>query len=237
MDQSVTAMLDVARRNAPRDRSSASARIHEDLRQRILSLELPPGTSLLRAELAQSYEVSQTPLRDALQRLEQEDLVQIFPQSRTIVTRIDVPAVSQALFLRVSLETEVMRRLAGRPDPEVIGRARSVLALQRTVAEDLGQLRLFQELDEHFHAVLFDGLGQGDLHRLIQARSGHLDRMRRLQRHSPEKIRSILDGHQEMLDAVEAGDAPAAMAAVREHLRKPKDWIDQHRARHEAYFA
>lgn len=102
---SVKDAFDLVRQSEPRGRVSASGRIYDDLRQRILSLELPPGTNLLRTELAAKYQVSQTPLRDALQRLEQDGLVQIFPQSRTMVTRIDIPLIHEAYFLRTALET------------------------------------------------------------------------------------------------------------------------------------
>ena len=172
-----------------------------------------------------------------MQRLEQDDLVLIYPQSRTLVTRIDLPKIHQAHFLRVALETEVVRRLAQRGAPEVVARARSVNELQRSVADDRDQLRVFQQLDEYFHRVLFEGLEQDDLHGLIRSRAGHLDRVRRLQVHSDAKIANILDGHQEMLDAIEAQDETAAIAALRAHLHKNLDWVEEFRTRFPDYFA
>src|SRR5690606_28246102 len=134
---------------------SAAARIHDDLRQRILSLELPPGSNLLRVELAEHYEVSVTPLRDALQLLEQDGLVEIFPQSRTQVTRIDIAKVHEAHVLRVALETEIVRRLAEQDPADTVSHCRSVIELQRSIADDRSQLQLFHELDEYFHVTLF----------------------------------------------------------------------------------
>mgnify|MGYP003667759157 CR=1 FL=1 len=233
---SVKAALDLVRHSEPKLRMSASGRIYDDLRQRILSLELPPGTNLLRTELAAKYQVSQTPLRDALQRLEQDGLVEIFPQSRTLVTRIDIPLIHEAHFLRTALETEVVRQLARSGAAETVARGRAVLDMQRSVAGDPSQLRLFQELDEYLHRVLFDGLGRSSLHGLIRSRSGHLDRVRRLQVHSAEKIRSILEGHTAILDGIEAQDEAAAMAAMRGHLRKSPDWVDEFRAVNAEYF-
>lgn len=236
MDLAIKAALDLIRQNAAGDRPSAASRIYADLRQRILSLDLPPGKSLLRSEIAERYGVSQTPLRDALQRLEQDDLVEIFPQSRTVVTRIDVAKVQEAHFLRVALETEVMRHLARRGMPETVAHARSVLELQRELAGDSESLQQFQELDEYFHGVLFAGLGHDNLHGLIRSRAGHLDRVRRLQAHSARKIATILDGHKAILDAIEARDEAAAMGALRDHLRKAPDWIEEFRAGHAAFF-
>ncbi|PZX11211.1 DNA-binding GntR family transcriptional regulator [Palleronia aestuarii] len=237
MEVSIKAALDLMRHDVPQARPSAASRIYDDLRQRILSLELPPGTNLLRADLARHYDVSVTPLRDALQKLEADGLVRIYPQSRTLVTRIDEALVHEGHFLRRALETEVVRHLAKGEASETVERARSVVALQRSLQDERGQLRLFQELDEHFHRTLFDGLGRSALHDLIRSRAGHLDRVRRLQTHSPEKIQDILRGHDAILEAISAGDEDAAMAAMRDHLFKEPDWVQEFRAMHVDYFA
>lgn len=237
MDTSVKAALDMARRSPPRERASASSRVYDDLRQRILSLELPPGTALFRAELASRYEVSQTPIRDAMQRLEQDGLVKIYPQSRTLVTRIDIPQIYEAHFLRTALETEVVRRLASAPAEETVERARSVVEMQQRLAQDRSQIPAFQELDEYFHQILFEGVGQDSLHRLILSRSGHLDRVRRLQPPSDEKLRHIVEGHEEILAGIEAQDEVAAVGAIRFHLSKTVAKVEEFRARHEEYFA
>lgn len=237
MNLSVKAAVELVRNNLRQMPRSASSTIYDDLRQRILSLELPPGASLLRSELAQRYEVSQTPLRDALQRLEQDGLVEIFPQSRTLVTRIDIQKVHQAHLLRVAVETEIVRRLARQGAPELVDYGRAVIELQRSLAEDHSQLQLFQEMDEFFHGVLFGGLNQQDLHAMIRSRSGHLDRVRRLQTHPAEKIQNILEGHEAILSGIEARDENRAMAAIREHLEKSTDWVEPYRREHDEYFA
>jgi DNA-binding GntR family transcriptional regulator len=229
-------MLALGRRGPLTARPSAASGIYDELRQRILSLELPPGTNLLRAELAKQFEVSITPLRDALQKLEADRLVKIYPQSRTVVTRIDTDLVHEGHFLRLSLETEVVRRLAAADAVETVRHARSIIDIQSSIGDDYSQLRLFQQLDEHFHRTLFQGIDQIALHDLIRTRGGHLDRVRRLQRHSPKKIRAIMEGHRQIVDAIEAQDADAAMSGIRTHLHKSPDWIDEIRDQHRDYF-
>jgi DNA-binding GntR family transcriptional regulator len=237
MNIAVKAALELVRHTARRESRSAAARIYEDLRQRILSLELPPGSNLLRAELADHYEVSVTPLRDALQLLEQDGLVEIFPQSRTQVTRIDLAKVREAHLLRVALETEVVRSLAERESSDAVGHCRAVIELQRSVADDRSQLQLFHQLDEYFHASLFAALELEDLQKIVRSRAGHLDRVRRLQTHSDDKIREIVEGHVAIVDAIEAHDPQAAMEALRQHLWKAPDWTDAFRAQYRDYFA
>ncbi len=237
MDIPIKEALELGRRGASAARPSASTGIYDELRQRILSLELPPGTNLLRAELAKQFDVSVTPLRDALQKLEADGLIKIYPQSRTVVTRIDTDLVHEGHFLRRALETEVVRRLASDGAPETTERARSIVGMQKLIGSDDTQLRLFQELDEHFHRTLFQGIGQIAMHDLIRSRAGHLDRVRRLQRHSPEKISAIIEGHLQILDAIEARDVDAAVAEIRAHLHKDRDWVDEFRDKHRDYFA
>src|SRR5580765_686443 len=107
-----------ARRPAPRsperlDRDrQAAPQVFERLRGMIISLELPPGSPLSRAALAGQFGVSSTPIRDALMRLEEEGLVEVFPQYATVVSRIDIGLAQQAHFLRQSLELEIVKGLA-----------------------------------------------------------------------------------------------------------------------------
>src|SRR3546814_6143369 len=151
------------------DSLPASQRIYDDLRSRIVSLELPPGTTLSRGALAKHYDVSLTPIREAMQRLEQDGLIRIFPQSKTVVTKIDVAQLYEAHFLRVAVESEVARRLASAPDlallkPALLKKAKAILALQETLAGNLEEIGLFNELDEAFHQTLFAGVDQLNLH-------------------------------------------------------------------------
>ena len=70
----------------------------ERLRNMIIALELPPGSPLSRAELAGQFGVSSTPMRDALMRLEEEGLVDVFPQHATVVSRVDVGRAAAGTF-------------------------------------------------------------------------------------------------------------------------------------------
>jgi len=73
------------------DRSrQVAVQVYEILRERILAVELAPGALLVRGDIQEEFGVSQTPVRDALLRLQEEGLVDIFPQHATLVSRIDI---------------------------------------------------------------------------------------------------------------------------------------------------
>ncbi|MEI4488823.1 GntR family transcriptional regulator [Frigidibacter sp. MR17.14] len=212
-------------------------RVYGDLRRRIITLELAPDTTLSRTDLSDTYGVSQTPIREALQLLKQEGLVFIFPQSRTVVTRIDVPQIYEAHFLRMSLETEVCRRLAAEDSDATLSRARSILRMQEAISDDPSQIAMFQELDEVFHQTLFAGVGQIGLNHLVRERSGHLERARRL--HLPEKgkVVSILDGHKAIIAGIASGRPEAATDAMRDHLSQTVSRIEALRREFPDHFA
>ncbi len=215
---------------------SAAGRTLDALRQRIITLDLPPETVLSRIELAQHYDVSQTPLREALQKLEAEGLVDIYPQSRTVVTRIDTTKMHEAHFLRLAVETEVLRRLSHECDATSLSRLKVILTLQEELSGSLAELPAFQELDEVFHQTLMAAAGQPGLHALLRSRSGHLNRVRRLDLPNEGKIRRILDGHRAIIAAIEAKDEAAALTAIRDHLSQTVSRVEALRAKYPSYF-
>ena len=139
---------------ASRASGTASTRIYTDLRDRIVRLELPPDTTLDRSELAEQYGVSQSPVREAMLRLEQDGLVRSFPQSRTVVTRIDVSRIREEHFLRVAVESEVVRQLAESADPSVVTKLKGLLRLQAALVGDVEQADLDASEADRIFSIL-----------------------------------------------------------------------------------
>src|SRR5258706_2131012 len=117
-----------------RDRQAAP-QVFERLRSMIISLDLPPGSPLSRAALAGQFGVSSTPIRDALMRLEEEGLVEVFPQYATVVSRIDIGLAQQAHFLRQALELEIVKGVALEHSDQVVGELSSTITLQQKFAK------------------------------------------------------------------------------------------------------
>lgn len=216
-------------------RGSASAQLHGSLRDRIIQLELEPGQNLSRGEIAAEYGVSQTPVRDALLKLEEEGLIDTFPQSKTEVSKINIEHALETQFLRLSLELEITRRLAKAHDPALIAPAQSILAQQKA-AMTANDLAAFARLDRDFHLSLFEAGGVSDLYGVVHARSGHIDRLRKLNLPDPGKLASILDCHTRLLDAIRAGDTAETEKVVREHLSGTLAKINDIRERHQDFF-
>ena len=216
----------------------AAPQVFEWLRASILSLQLAPGTALSRTELAERFELSQTPVRDALLQLAQEGLVDIFPQHATLVSRIDIASATQAHFLRCAIELEVVRTLALAPaDDTAVLRAKLTAQIDLQAALAIADTEEFIASDQAFHRLMYEAAGAPDLYELVRRRSGHLDRLRRLDLPSPGKAERVVRDHRAIVAALAARDQDAAQAAMRTHLSGTLGRIADIRVRHPDYVA
>ena len=223
----MNALANVAPLKLDRTRQSAP-QVLEALRELIVSFQLEPGTVLQRAELAEHFGISQTPIRDALLRLGEEQLVDIFPQHATVVSRIDLSAALQSHFLRRSIELEILAVLCGMPEPEhggLVRRLNANLALQEAALHPLDVARLALA-DQAFHQEMYEAAKVGPLWSLVRRQSGHIDRLRRLNLPDEGKPQTIVRDHRAIFDAIAHRDAPAAQQALRQHLSGTLAFVD-----------
>ncbi|MGY4799945.1 GntR family transcriptional regulator [Teichococcus aerofrigidensis] len=214
---------------------SAGEFAYRALREAILVLTLAPGAVLSRAALAAQLGLSQTPVREALMRLQAEGLVEVVPSASTRVARIDLASAREALFLRRAIELETVRHLAEAPPAGLRAGLQEHLREQRRLLEG-GDHDAFAAADDAFHAELHAAAGVAGLWDLAQARSGHLRRLRRLHLPAPGKAAAILAEHEALADAILAGRVEAAVAGLRRHLSDTLGRIAEIQARHAGYF-
>jgi DNA-binding GntR family transcriptional regulator len=223
-------------RPLPFDRSRhAAPQVFEQLRDAIVSLQLAPGTVLSRAELAEQFALSQTPIRDALMKLGEEGLVDIFPQHATLVSRIDIASATQAQFLRRSIEAEVVRVVAGRADAALLDQLRAQIDVQSSLLGSPAYLE-FIAADRSFHRLMYEAAGVPELFQLVRQRSGHVDRLRLLNLPTVGKQRAIVRDHRRIVEALAAGNADAAQDHLRQHLAGTLAQTETIRSAHPDYF-
>ncbi|MFC5522288.1 GntR family transcriptional regulator [Polaromonas jejuensis] len=223
----MNALAKVAPLKLDRTRQSAP-QVFEALRELIVSVQLQPGTVLQRAELAEHFGISQTPIRDALLRLGEEQLVDIFPQHATVVSRIDLSAALQAHFLRRAIELEILTTLCGLPDAkhrELVQRLNTNLLLQEAALKplDLAKLAL---ADQAFHQEMYEAANVGPLWTLVRKQSGHVDRLRHLNLPDEGKPQAIVRDHRAIVEAIARKDAQGAEKALRQHLAGTLAFVD-----------
>ena len=135
--------------------------VFEDMKRRILTLELEPGQALSEADLCAYYSVSRTPMKTVLRSLDDAGYIELSPYQQTRVTRIDVDVVEQYLYARVALERAVIRDFAFSAgqmqleDMDHVIRKQEIVAAQPPV-----DVLEFHELDIRLHEVWFNAVGK-----------------------------------------------------------------------------
>lgn len=213
--------------------TSKAERVYRELRRRIRELALPPGAALRKEEIALEMGVSRAPVSEAIARLADEALVDVFPQHGSFVAPIRAEDVRESLFIRTALEIEAIRRVTQAADPSLTAELQANLEGQ-VEALTAGDLALFYDLDEAMHAAIFAALEAPRAMRLLDAARAPLDRPRRLGLPEAGRPEATLAEHRRIVDAIASGDPEFAAAAMRAHLTQVARSVERELAAIEA---
>jgi DNA-binding GntR family transcriptional regulator len=180
-------------------------------------MQLAPGAPLNEKELTQVYGVSRTPIREALIRLAEEGLVEIFPQSGTFVGRIPRGGLAEAVVVRMALEGAAVAHAITAAREADLARIAAIIGRQRDHLAQNNQ-DAFHAEDEAFHAALADAAGHPGLWRIAQQAKVQIDRCRRLTLPVPGRMQTVIDEHEAIVAALRRRDLAAASAAMERHL-------------------
>ena len=201
------------------DDTSKTQRVYLELRRRIRELELPPGARLNKNDIADEFGVSRAPVSDALARLAEEGLVDVFPQNGSFVAPIRDEDIRESMLIRTALEIEAIRQVTEIADDDLIARLSDNLERQKKAVEGENMSRL-DELDEAFHSIIMEALDAPRLQRLLDGCRARLDRPRFHALPVYGRPAATLAEHQRIFDAIRSGDPEYASSAMRVHLKK-----------------
>lgn len=194
-----------------------SDQIYEYLRRAIVRLDLQPGAALQEKDIAERFDVSRTPVREALQRLAEEDLVDILPHSGTWVSRISFQVAEEGFVLRRALEVESVRKAAELATAQDAALLEASIARMRAIV-GAGRLEDYLEEDDAFHATIARISGYPRIWKFITLAKVHLDRMRQLSAPVPGHLAEVTEQHAAIAQAVQRQNAMQAELAMRIHL-------------------
>lgn len=200
--------------------------VFSHLRNLILTLQLQPSQGLSEKELSVRLGVSRTPVREALIRLADEGLVDIYPQRGTFVAPIRIAEVKEARFIREALETAVTKRAVDEISDKYLERLEENLRRQ-SFAVSRADHDEFMILDEEFHHTLCYSVSLPRAWKVIQTVKGQLDRVRYIGLREPGHIDEMYNQHSEIFYAIKNGDSDAAVEKMRLHLQEVWETIER----------
>ncbi len=197
--------------------------IYEDIKAKILSTELLPGDKVSENKLSEIYDVSRTPIRQVLQLLSNEGLIEIVPQKGTYVTKISISLVKDVIFLRKCIEPAIFATLIKQDLTKLINELNDNIQEQEQLGEN--DYVKFNYLDNLFHYTLHSYANKENIYKIIEGNAHHYNRLRVIY----EKIYDIsskIDEHKQIVKALENKDIDAFNTILEEHIKPLSDEIE-----------
>jgi DNA-binding GntR family transcriptional regulator len=217
-------------------RNTLSMQIHAVLRGQIIAGHLAPRAMLSEQDIAAGFGTSRTPVREALIKLAEEGLVEIFPQYGSFVAPIKLRDVYDSQFAREALECAAIEKAIDRLDAARERELKAVIARQRGLQRPQ-QRELFFRADEDLHLLILRIAGHSNAWHFIEGAKGQMDRVRHLAISIARKQAAILAEHEAVVDRLLVRDRAGAVDAMRTHLRAILRTIEMLRNQRNDYFA
>ncbi len=189
------------------------------LKREILTLELKPGQSISENEICMRFDVSRTPVREALRRLQEQGFVHTIPYSGTYVTLLNLKNIREMIYMRVAVELMVIRDFMKIATPLLYEEVRHQIRCQELLIQDAGfEPEAFYKMDAQMHAIWFQATGKTSLWEFIQAQQLHYTRFRMLDFVTETDFSRIVNEHAQMLACMETNDERGLEEILKKHL-------------------
>ena len=193
--------------------ASLADKAYHEIRGLIVSLELAPGAVIDERELIERLEIGRTPVREALRRLAQERLVEVYPRRGMFVTGVDVRELARLSEVREVLEPEAARLAAERATDADREAMRALLAeLDAGGSELMG-------LDERIHRAVYRAAHNDLLEATLEQYYVLALRIWTIALDRAHELEEAVEAHRALLEAIHAGDGDRAADTMRAHVQ------------------
>jgi DNA-binding GntR family transcriptional regulator len=194
---------------------SQSELAYRRILDRIVSLEMPPGSVVNEARLREDLGIGRTPIREALQRLARENLVRSIPHRGTFVTDVNITDLARITEVRVVLEAHAARLAAEKLSAADRAALEGVLELVTGTVTDQREL---MRLDQLIHRTVYRAARNPFLESTLERYFNLSLRLWYLVLDREVRLREAVDEHVELLRAILGGDADLAETIMRKHV-------------------
>jgi DNA-binding GntR family transcriptional regulator len=212
-----TSVLTAARRRA--GQGSLGELAYQRIKDKIVSLELPPAAVIDEAELMRDLDLGRTPIREAVQRLAWENLIVIVPRRGMFIADINPSDLQKIFEVRVELEACAARLAAARATPEQIGEMQALFVGAEAIMQ-AGQHRELIALDHRAHQLLARAAHNEYLEETLERMFTHTLRLWLVSLHKIGRLRQMIEEHREVIAAIDARDAERAERVMRAHVEE-----------------
>lgn len=201
-------------------RQSFTELAYQKIRRQILDNEMPAGFQATEQDIAELLNMSRTPTREALLRLSQEGLIEIWPRHGMRVKYISVDDLREIYEILTALESAAAGLAAQRkvPTEKISNMRESIAQMDTALAQD--DLKRWADADGRFHQQLAEASGNSRLVEVVETYQGQAHRLRMITLKLRPKPSNSNRDHEAVVDAIAGNDAKAAERIHREHRER-----------------
>lgn len=193
--------------------------VFETLKREILDLKLKPGCLISESDICERFGVSRTPVRDALRLLQEQGFAETIPYRGTYVTLLSLDNIKQMIYMRVAVETMVLRDFLNVQNPMVMEEIRHAIAMQKALIQTPGfEPEHFYRMDAQLHSIWFGAVKRQTLWEMLQAQQLHYTRFRMLDFTTETDFNRITEEHEELFRLLCEKDEKGLEKALKDHL-------------------
>lgn len=200
-------------------RKSLGQHVFESLKQAIIRGEVAPGDRLVESRLADALDISRTPVREAIHKLEREGLLRKLPKGGFAVVSFSREDIEETFGIRCVLETYAAKLVAQNYTEE------DLLSLEEKIREfqrflDIGELDELPRINTEFHSLFYALSRSPKLIKMINDLRDQIFRFRRILLKKDKWAETSNQDHRKMLDAIREGDAARVERVVKQHIER-----------------
>lgn len=199
------------------ERTALSADLATELERMIFRGEIAPGERINESALARDWEVSRAPLREACGNLERAGLLEAKPGKGWYVAQISAETALELMEVWAELEALAGSRLAQWPLGEkLLGLRKSLEEMER--AQGAGDAAEYMRHNLAFHYGIVNKSGNKELAEIYRGVVRRITLFRLANISAPQGMSQSMEGHRQILEMIETGQADKAALAIKRHI-------------------
>ena len=183
--------------------------VYRVLKDNILKLKLEPGEKISEVKIKNIFKVSRSPIREAIVRLTDESLIDVFPQKGTYVSLLDQKIIENSLFMRSAIEKEIMKIVCSKDfnTNELIDNLENIFAKQKKISNNYMKqenIKLFFNLNEEFHKIIYKYVDKEIAFVKIRSFDNHYSRFHLLESLAKTNVHFAIEQHTKNIESIKS---------------------------------
>lgn len=192
--------------------------IYENLKDEIMMGKLRPGERIVISDVAKRYNVSPMPIREAINRLQQDGFIEVVPHVGARVSTLDLESHKELMMIRTELEALAMKASTDFIDDKTIAKLDEILVEMEECIKN-NQNKKYGKLNVEFHLLIYGASPYKILYELITTLWGRSEISRSIFEKIPERNKASLAEHKAMVEAIKNGDGEKAAEILRQQKK------------------